>query len=66
MANLWKKNSWILHHDNEFFFKTHQIQSSQLPYSPHMAPAGFFFLKLKLPFRSSVFISRRNKGEFVA
>lgn len=66
--DLWKENSWILHHDNapahkaiivnEFLTKNATNIIEQPPYSPDMAPADFFlFPKLKLPLRGTRFQS---------
>ena len=67
-SDLWKENSWILHHDNapshkafivnEFLAKNSTNIIEQPPYSPDMAPADFFlFPKLKLPIRGTRFQS---------
>lgn len=61
---LWKNNSWILHHDNapshtallicEFLAKNSTNIISQPPYSPDLAPCDFFlFPKLKIPLRGT-------------
>lgn len=52
--DLWKNNSWILHHDNapshtsilvrEFLAKNSTYVIDQAPYSPDMAPCDFFFI----------------------
>ena len=74
-ADLWKENSWILHHDNalshkaiivnEFLSKDSINIIEQPPYSPDMAPADFFlFSKLKLPLRDTRFQSIKDKREF--
>ena len=52
LNDLWKENSWILHHDNapshkviivnEFMAKNSTNIIEQPPYSPDMAPADFF------------------------
>ena len=66
--DLWKENSWILHHDNapshkaiivnEFLAKNSTNLIEQPPYSLGMAPADFFlFPKLKLPLRGTRFQS---------
>ncbi|KMQ87532.1 mariner mos1 transposase [Lasius niger] len=66
--DLWKDNSWILHHDNapshkaiivqEFLAKNTTNVIDQAPYSPDMAPCDFFlFPKLKLPLRGRRFES---------
>lgn len=65
---LWRDNSWFLHHDNapsqkaviinEFFAKNATNVIEQPPYSPDLAPADFFlFPKLKLPLRGTRFHS---------
>ena len=67
-ADLWKENSWILHHDNaqsrkaiivnEFLAKNSTNIIEQPPYSPDMAPADFFlFPKFKLTLRGTRFQS---------
>lgn len=67
-ADLWKNNSWILHHDNapshkaivvqEFLAKNSTHVIDQAPYSPDMVPCNFFlFPKLKLPLRERHFES---------
>ena len=50
--NLWKNNSWLLHHDNapahtsllvrEFLTKNNTVRTPQLPYSSDMATCDFF------------------------
>ena len=56
--DLWKNNSWLLHHDNapahtsllvrEFLDKNNTVTMPQPPYSPDMALCGFFlFPKIK-------------------
>lgn len=66
--DLWKNNSWILHHDNalphistlvcEFLTKNSTNVIDQAPYSPDMVPCDFFlFPKLKLPLRGRRFES---------
>lgn len=66
--DLWRNNSWILHHDNapahkaiivnEFLNKNSTNIIEQPPYSPDMAPCDFFlFPKLKLPLRGTRFAS---------
>ena len=56
--DLWKNNSWLLHHYNspahtsllvrEFLAKNNTVTMSQPPYSPDMAPCDFFlFPKIK-------------------
>ncbi|KAA1414165.1 hypothetical protein F0U44_22385, partial [Nocardioides humilatus] len=65
-TELWKKQSWILHHDNapahtsmlvrEFLAKNKTVIMPQPPYSPHLAPADFFlFPKLKTPMKGKRF-----------
>lgn len=72
--DLWKENSWILHHDNapshkaiivnEFLAKNSTNTIEQPPYSPDMAPADFFlFPRLKLPLRGTRFQSIENIKE---
>ena len=51
--NLWKNNSWLLHHDNapahtsliahEYFNKNNILTMPQHPFSPDMAPWTFLF-----------------------
>ncbi|GAB1860480.1 Histone-lysine n-methyltransferase setmar-like protein [Camponotus japonicus] len=64
--NLWKDNSWLLHHDNapahtsllvsSFLAKTNTIIMPQPPYSPDLAPCDFFlFPKLKRPMKGRRF-----------
>ena len=59
---LWKNNSWILHHDNapahssllvrDFLAETNTTVMPQPPYSPDLAPSDFFlFPKLKKPMK---------------
>ncbi|CAK9833043.1 Mariner Mos1 transposase [Anthophora retusa] len=66
--DVWKNNSWILHHDNapsytsilvhEFLAKNSTNAIEQAPYSPDMAPCDcFLFPKLKLPLRGRRFES---------
>lgn len=63
---LWRNNSWILHHDNapshtaliicDFLAKNSTTVINQAPYSPDMAPCDFFlFPKLKIPLRGRRF-----------
>ena len=63
---LWKNNSWILHHDNapahssllvrDFLAKTNTTVMPQPPYSPDLAPSDFFlFPKLKKPMKGHRF-----------
>uniref|UniRef100_A0AAG5DU69 Tc1-like transposase DDE domain-containing protein n=1 Tax=Anopheles atroparvus TaxID=41427 RepID=A0AAG5DU69_ANOAO len=65
-TDLWKNNSWFLHHDNapshtaivlrEFFATTGTHIVLQPPYSPDLAPADFWlFNKLKRPLRGHRF-----------
>lgn len=65
---LWRNNSWILHHDNapshtalticEFLAKNSTNTIKQAPYSPDLAPCDFFlFPKLKIPLRGRRFES---------
>lgn len=65
---LWKDNSWILHHDNapshtahvirDFFAKNSTHVAPQPPYSPDLAPCDFWlFPKLKRPLRGNRFES---------
>lgn len=71
--DLWKENSWVLHHDNapshkaiivnEFLAKNSTNTIKQPPYSPDMTPADFFFLpKLKLPLRGTRFQSIKENS----
>ena len=73
-ADLWKENSWILHHDNatshkafianEFLAKNSTNIIEQPPYSPDMAPPDFFlFPKLKLLLRGTRFQSKKDIKE---
>ena len=66
--DLWKDNSWFLHHDNapshtalilrEFFAKNSTHIVPQPPYSPDLAPCDFWlFPKLKRPLRGHRFES---------
>lgn len=66
--DLWKDNSWFLHHDNapshtalvirDFFVKNSTNIVPQAPYSPDMAPCDFWlFSKLKRPLRGHRFES---------
>ena len=63
---LWKNQSWILHHDNEpahtsllvseFLIKNKTVIMPQPPYSLDLIPAGFFlFPKLKTPMKGKRF-----------
>ena len=63
---LWKNNSWILHHDNapanssllvrDFLAKTNTTVMHQRPYSPDLGPSDFFlFPKLKKPMKGHRF-----------
>ena len=52
-TELWKNQSWILHHNNlpahtsmlvsELFAKSKTVSMTQTPYSPDLAPADFSF-----------------------
>ena len=66
--DLWKDNSWFLHHDNapshtalilrDFFAKNATNIVPQPPYSPDLAPCDFWlFPKLKRPLRGNCFES---------
>jgi len=66
--NLWKNNSWLLHHDNapahtsllvrEFLAKNNTVMMPQPPYSPDMAPCDFFlFPKIKRTLKGRRFTS---------
>ena len=59
---LWKKNSWLLNHDNalayssllvcNFLAKNNTVIMPQSPYSPDLAPCDFFlFPRLKRPMK---------------
>lgn len=72
--DLWKSNSWILHHDNapshtaliirDFLTKHGTTVIAQAPYSPDLAPCDFFlFPKLKLPLRGKRFESIESVKE---
>jgi len=63
---VWKENSWILHHDNapahtsllvsSFLAKNNTTIMPQPPYSPDLAPCDFFlFPKLKRPMKGRRF-----------
>ncbi|CAK9833775.1 Mariner Mos1 transposase [Anthophora retusa] len=63
---LWRNNSWFLHHDNAPAHTSHIVRDyltknnintvPQAPYSPDMAPCDFFlFPRLKLPLRGKHF-----------
>ena len=81
-TELWKKQSWILHHDNapahtsmlvrEFLAKNKTVIMPQPPYSPDLAPADFFlFPKLKTPMKGKRFatieeIKEKSKQELLA
>ena len=62
-TELWKNQSWILHHDNalahismlvlEFLAKNKTIIIPQAPYSPDLAPA--LFPQLKTPMKGKCF-----------
>ena len=55
--DLWKNNSWLLHHDNapahtslivrEFMAKNNTVTMPQPPYSPDIAPCDFFLFPKK-------------------
>ena len=73
-ADFWKKNSWILHHDNEPSHKTIIVNEflaknstniiEKPPYSPDMTPADIFlFQKLKLPLQGTRFQSIEDVKE---
>ena len=73
-ADLWKDNSWILHHDkarsnkaiivNEFLVKNSTNIIEQPLYPLDLASADFFlFPKLKLPLRSTRFQSIKDIKE---
>ena len=76
--DLWKTNSWILHHDNapshkaiivnEFLTKNSTNIIEQPPYSPDMAPADFFSLsKTQITTSGHSFsVDRRHKREFAS
>ncbi|UYV74793.1 hypothetical protein LAZ67_12001006 [Cordylochernes scorpioides] len=60
--DLWKNKNWLLHHDNapahtsllvrDFLAKNNTLMMPQPPYSPDLAPCGFFlFPKLKRPMK---------------
>lgn len=66
--DLWKENSWILHHENaashnsivvsEFLNRNATNRIEQPPFSPDLAPCDFFlFPKLKLALRKTIFKS---------
>ncbi|PNF37233.1 hypothetical protein B7P43_G00377 [Cryptotermes secundus] len=66
--DLWKNNSWLLHHDNapahtsllvrEFLAKNNTVTMPQPPYSPDMAPCDFFlFPKIKRTLKGRRFTS---------
>ncbi|CAK9826899.1 Mariner Mos1 transposase [Anthophora retusa] len=65
-SELWRNNSWFLHHDNAPAHTSHIVRDyltknnintvPQAPYSPDMAPCDFFlFPRLKLPLRGKHF-----------
>ena len=62
-TELWKKQSWILRHDNA---------PDHTPYSPDLGPADFFvFTKLKTPMRGKRFVTieeikEKSKQELLA
>jgi transposase len=72
---LWRNNSWILHHDNapahtsllirDFLAQHETTVLPQPPYSPDLAPADFFlFQKLKATLRKDEdSIGRGDKGK---
>ena len=62
---LWKNNSWLLHHDNapahssllvrNFLAKNNTEIKPEPPYSPDLVPCDFFlFLRLKRPRKNGV------------
>ena len=66
--NLWKNNSWLLHHDNvpaytsllvrEFLAKNNTVTMPQPQYSPNIAPCEFFlFSKIKRTLKGRRFTS---------
>jgi hypothetical protein len=68
---LWDARNWQLHHDNAPAHSSHLIQGflakraipqvRQVPYSPDMAPCGFWlFPRLKTPLKDSRFDSRED------
>ena len=68
LKDLWKENSWFLHHDNAHshkaiianeFMAKNSTNIIDLPkYSPDKVPAAFFLSpKLKLPLRDTSFQS---------
>ena len=68
IAELWKKNSWILHDDNALLHRTTIVNEvkaknviatfDQSPHSPDLVPCDFFlFPELKLPLCRSRFES---------
>ena len=81
-TELWKNQSWILHHDNalahtsmlvrEFLVKNKTVLMSQPPYSPGLAPADFFLSpKLKTPMKGKHFatieeIKEKSKHQLLA
>ncbi|CAK9799629.1 Mariner Mos1 transposase [Anthophora quadrimaculata] len=65
-SELWRNNSWFLHHDNAPAHTSHLVRDyltknnvntvPQAAYSPDMAPCDFFlFARLKLPLRGKRF-----------
>ena len=63
---LWKNNSWLLHHDNapahssllvhNFFIKNNTVIMPQPPYSLDLAPCDFFlFPRFKRPMKGRRF-----------
>ena len=72
-TELWKNQSWILHHDNapadtlllvrEFLAKNKIVIMPQPPYSPDLALAGFFlFPKLKTPIKEKRFATIETRA----
>ena len=67
--DLWKNNSWLLHHDNapahtsllvrEFLAKNNTVTMPQPPYSPDMAPCDFPIFNNKENFKEPSFYSHR-------
>ena len=63
-SELWKNNSWLLHHDNahssllvrNFLAKINTVIMPQPPYSPDLAPCDFFlFPRLNRPMKQRRF-----------
>ena len=81
-TELWKNQSWILHHNNasahtsmivpEFLAKNKTVIMLQAPYSPDLVLADFFlFPKLKAPMKGKRFatieeIIGKSKSELLA